>query len=142
MDGFSGYNQIKMVDEDKLKTAFVTHWGTFVYDVMPFGLKNVGATYQRAMVTLFHDMIHQEIEVYVDDMIAKSRMLEDHLVDLLKLFQRLRKYRLGLNPNKCIFGVTSGKLLGFIVSGRGIEIDPTKVQAIRNMPAPKTEKEI
>uniref|UniRef100_A0A2N9EM86 Reverse transcriptase n=1 Tax=Fagus sylvatica TaxID=28930 RepID=A0A2N9EM86_FAGSY len=124
MDGFSGYNQIKMAEEDKSKTAFVTHWGTFVYDVMPFGLKNAGATYQRAMVTLFHDMIHHEIE------------------DLRKLFQRLKKYQLRLNPNKCAFGVTSGKLLGFIVSGRGIEIDPAKVQAIRSMPAPKTEKEI
>uniref|UniRef100_A0A2N9GLG0 Uncharacterized protein n=1 Tax=Fagus sylvatica TaxID=28930 RepID=A0A2N9GLG0_FAGSY len=116
--------------EDKSKTAFVTHWGTFVYDVMPFGLKNAGATYQRAMVTLFHDMIHHEIEVYVDDMIAKSRTAQDHLTDLRKLFQRLKKYQLRLNPNKCAFGVTSGKLLGFIVSGRGIEIDPAKVQAI------------
>uniref|UniRef100_A0A2N9IPG5 Uncharacterized protein n=1 Tax=Fagus sylvatica TaxID=28930 RepID=A0A2N9IPG5_FAGSY len=142
MDGFSGYNQIKMAEEDKSKTAFVTHWGTFVYDVMPFGLKNAGATYQRAMVTLFHDMIHHEIEVYVDDMIAKSRTAQDHLTDLRKLFQRLKKYQLRLNPNKCAFGVTSGKLLGFIVSGRGIEIDPAKVQAIRSMPAPKTEKEI
>uniref|UniRef100_A0A2N9FFE4 Integrase catalytic domain-containing protein n=1 Tax=Fagus sylvatica TaxID=28930 RepID=A0A2N9FFE4_FAGSY len=128
--------------EDKSKTAFVTHWGTFVYDVMPFGLKNAGATYQRAMVTLFHDMIHHEIEVYVDDMIAKSRTAQDHLTDLRKLFQRLKKYQLRLNPNKCAFGVTSGKLLGFIVSGRGIEIDPAKVQAIRSMPAPRTEKEI
>uniref|UniRef100_A0A2N9FII5 Integrase catalytic domain-containing protein n=1 Tax=Fagus sylvatica TaxID=28930 RepID=A0A2N9FII5_FAGSY len=117
MDGFSGYNQIKMAEEDKSKTAFVTHWGTFVYDVMPFGLKNAGATYQRAMVTLFHDMIHHEIEVYVDDMIAKSRTAQDHLTDLRKLFQRLK-------------------------NGRGIEIDPAKVQAIRSMPAPKTEKEI
>jgi ribonuclease HI len=142
MDGFSGYNQIKMAEEDKSKTAFVTHWGTFVYDVIPFGLKNAGATYQRAMVTLFHDMIHHEIEVYVDDMIAKSRTAQDHLTDLRKLFQRLKKYQLRLNPNKCAFGVTSGKLLGFIVSGRGIEIDPAKVQAIRSMPAPKTEKEI
>uniref|UniRef100_A0A2N9HFP0 Uncharacterized protein n=1 Tax=Fagus sylvatica TaxID=28930 RepID=A0A2N9HFP0_FAGSY len=142
MDGFSGYNQIKMAEEDKSKTAFVTHWGTFVYDVMPFGLKNAGATYQRAMVTLFHDMIHHEIEVYVDDMIAKSRTTQDHLTDLRKLFQRLKKYQLRLNPNKCAFGVTSGKLLGFIVSGKGIEIDPAKVQAIRSMPAPKTEKEI
>uniref|UniRef100_A0A2N9EIR9 Reverse transcriptase domain-containing protein n=1 Tax=Fagus sylvatica TaxID=28930 RepID=A0A2N9EIR9_FAGSY len=124
MDGFSGYNQIKMAEEDKSKTAFITHWGTFVYDVMPFGLKNAGATYQRAMVTLFHDMIHHEIEVYVDDMIAKSRTAQDHLTDLRKLFQRLKKYQLRLNPNKCAFGVTSGKLLGFIVSGRGIEIDP------------------
>ena len=142
MDGFSGYNQIKMVDEDKSKTAFVTHWGTFVYDVMPFGLKNAEATYQRAMVTLFHDMIHHEIEVYVDDMIAKSRTTQDHLTDLRKLFQRLRKYQLRLNLNKCAFGVTFGKLLGFIVSGRGIEIDPAKVQAIWSMPALKTEKEI
>uniref|UniRef100_A0A2N9GLN7 G-patch domain-containing protein n=1 Tax=Fagus sylvatica TaxID=28930 RepID=A0A2N9GLN7_FAGSY len=129
MDGFSGYNQIKMAEEDKSKTAFVTHWGTFVYDVMPFGLKNAGATYQRAMVTLFHDMIHHEIEVYVDDMIAKSRTAQDHLTDLRKLFQRLKKYQLRLNPNKCAFGVTSGKLLGFIVSGRGIEIDPAKLTA-------------
>uniref|UniRef100_A0A2N9FLX8 Uncharacterized protein n=1 Tax=Fagus sylvatica TaxID=28930 RepID=A0A2N9FLX8_FAGSY len=127
MDGFSGYNQIKMAEEDKSKTAFITHWGTFVYDVMPFGLKNAGATYQRAMVTLFHDMIHHEIEVYVDDMIAKSRTAQDHLTDLRKLFQRLKKYQLRLNPNKCAFGVTSGKLLGFIVSGRGIEIDPAKL---------------
>ena len=81
MDGFSGYNQIKMAEEDRSKTAFVTHWGTFVYDVMPFGLKNAGATYQRAMVTLFHDMIHHEIEVYVDDMIAKSRTAQDHLTE-------------------------------------------------------------
>uniref|UniRef100_A0A2N9HG71 RNA-directed DNA polymerase n=1 Tax=Fagus sylvatica TaxID=28930 RepID=A0A2N9HG71_FAGSY len=129
MDGFSGYNQIKMAEEDKSKTAFITHWGTFVYDVMPFGLKNAGATYQRAMVTLFHDMIHHEIEVYVDDMIAKSRTAQDHLTDLRKLFQRLKKYQLRLNPNKCAFGVTSGKLLGFIVSGRGIEIDPAKLTA-------------
>uniref|UniRef100_A0A2N9ETJ5 Uncharacterized protein n=1 Tax=Fagus sylvatica TaxID=28930 RepID=A0A2N9ETJ5_FAGSY len=100
MDGFSGYNQIKMAEEDKSKTAFVTHWGTFVYDVMPFGLKNAGATYQRAMVTLFHDMIHHEIEVYVDDMIAKSRTAQDHLTDLRKLFQRLKKYQLRLNPEQ------------------------------------------
>uniref|UniRef100_A0A2N9F0S4 Uncharacterized protein n=1 Tax=Fagus sylvatica TaxID=28930 RepID=A0A2N9F0S4_FAGSY len=129
MDRFSGYNQIKMVEEDKSKTAFVTHWGTFMYDVMPFGLKNARATYQRAMVTLFHDMIHHEIEVYVDYMIAKSRTTQDHLTDLRKLFQCLKKYQLRLNLNKCAFGVTFGKLLGFIVSGRGIEIDPAKLTA-------------
>ena len=142
MDGFLGFNQIKIADKDKFKTSFVTHWGTFVYDVMPFGLKNAGATYQRAIVTLFHDMIHHEIEFYVDDMIAKFRTTQDHLVDLRKLFQRLKKHRLRLNLNKCAFGVTSRKLLGFIVNGKGIEIDPTKVQAIRSMPMPKTEKKI
>uniref|UniRef100_A0A2N9F6E3 Reverse transcriptase domain-containing protein n=1 Tax=Fagus sylvatica TaxID=28930 RepID=A0A2N9F6E3_FAGSY len=143
MDGFSGYNQIKDGRRRQVQDLLSSHIGEpFVYDVMPFGLKNAGATYQRAMVTLFHDMIHHEIEVYVDDMIAKSRTAQDHLTDLRKLFQRLKKYQLRLNPNKCAFGVTSGKLLGFIVSGRGIEIDPAKVQAIRSMPAPKTEKEI
>src|SRR3954453_14915906 len=140
MDGFSGYNQIKMAPEDMEKTTFITPWGTFCYKVMPFGLKNAGATYQRAMTTLFHDMMHKEIEVYVDDMIAKSSTEEEHIEYLLKLFQRLRKYQLRLNPNKCTFGVRSGKLLGFIVSQRGIEVDPDKVRAIQEMPAPKTEK--
>ncbi|XP_058746121.1 uncharacterized protein LOC131618991 [Vicia villosa] len=142
MDGFSGYNQIKMAPEDMEKTTFITPWGTFCYKVMPFGLKNAGATYQRAMVTLFHDMIHKEIEVYVDDMIAKSHTEEEHLVHLKKLFERLRKFRLRLNPNKCTFGVRSGKLLGFIVSEKGIEVDPAKVKAIQEMPEPRTEKQV
>jgi hypothetical protein len=142
MDGFSGYYQIKMAPEDMEKTTFITPWGTFCYKVMPFGLKNAGATYQRAMVTIFHDMIHKEIEVYVDDMIAMSQEEEDHLVHLQKLFSRLRKFRLRLNHNKCTFGVRSGKLLGFIVSQKGIEVDPDKVKAIHNMPAPRTEKEV
>jgi hypothetical protein len=87
MDGFSGYNQIKMAPEDREKTSFITPWGTFCYKVMPFGLKNAGATYERAMTTLFHDMMHKEIEVYVDDMIAKSDTEEEHIEYLLKLFQ-------------------------------------------------------
>ncbi|PKI72454.1 hypothetical protein CRG98_007154 [Punica granatum] len=85
MDGFSGYNQIRMAKKDKLKTTFTTMWGTFCYRVIPFGLKNAGATYQRAMVTLFHDMMHKEVEVYVDDMIAKSKEGKDHLVNLKRL---------------------------------------------------------
>ncbi|KAI5427282.1 hypothetical protein KIW84_032627 [Lathyrus oleraceus] len=109
--------KIKMAPEDMEKTTFVTSWGTLCYRVMPFGLKNVGATYQRAMTTLFHDMMHKEIE-------------------------RLRKYKLHLNPNKCTFGVRSGKLLGFIVSEKGIEFDPAKVKVIQEMPAPKTEKQV
>jgi len=142
MDGFSGYNQIKMAQEDKEKTTFVTPWGTFCYKVMPFGLKNARATYQRAMVTLFHDMMHKEIEVYVDDMIAKSREGENHVQILKKLFERLRKYKLRLNPAKCSFGVKSGKLLGFVVSDKGIEVDPNKVKTIQSMPPPKTEKDV
>jgi hypothetical protein len=109
---------------------------------MPFGLKNARATYQRAIMTLFHDMMHKEIEVYMDDMIAKSREGENHVQILKKLFERLRKYKLRLNPAKCSFGVKSGKLLGFVVSDKGIKVDPDKVKAIQSMPPPKTEKDV
>ena len=142
MDRFSGYNQIKMALEDMEKTMFVTLWGKFYYKVMSFGLKNAGATYRRAMVALFHDMIHKEIEVYMDDMISKSRTKEEHLVNLRKLFERLRKYQLRLNPAKCTFGVKSVKLLGFIVSHRGIEVDPNKVKAILEIPKPHIKKQV
>ena len=140
MEGFSSYNQIKMALEDMEKTTFVTLWGTFYYKVMSFGLKNAGATYQRAMIALFHNMMHKETEVYVDDMISKSKTEEEHLVNLRKLFKRLHKYQLRLNPTKCTFGVKSGKLLGFIVSQKGIEVDPDKVKAIIEMPDPCTKK--
>ena len=112
-----------MAQEDKEET-FVTLWGTFCYKVMSFGLKNVGGTYQRAMLTLFHDMMHKEIEVYVDDMIAKSREGENHVQILKELFERLRKYKLRLNHARFSFGLKSGKLLGFVVSDKGIEMDP------------------
>ena len=131
-----------MALEEMEKTTFMTMWGTFCYKVMPFGLKNVGATYQRAMVTLFHDMMHKEIEVYVDDMITKSQSEKDHVVNLRKLFERLRKFQLKLNPAKCTFEATSGKLLGFIVSKRGIEIDPDKVQAIQDLSPPCAQKKV
>ncbi|RDY04085.1 Retrovirus-related Pol polyprotein, partial [Mucuna pruriens] len=110
--------------------------------VMPFGLKNAGETYQREMMTLFHDMMHKEIEVYVDDMIAKSKSLEQHIEDLRKLFVRLHKYKLRLNPANCTFSVKTGKLLGFVVSERGIEVDPDKVKAIREMHIPRTDSKV
>ena len=132
MDGFSGYNQIKMHPKDMEKTTFITMWGTFCYKVMPFGLKNAGATYQRAMVALFHDMMHKEIEVYVDDMIAKSRTEKEHVQVLRKLFLRLRKFQLKLNPAKCTFRARSGKLLGFLVSERELKLTQTKLKPYKN----------
>ena len=105
---------------------------------MPFGLKNAGATYQRAMVILFYDMMHKEIEVYVDDMIAKSQREDEHITNLKMLFERLRKFQLKLNPAKCTFRVTPGKLLGFVVSKKGIEVDPDKIKAIQDLPVPRT----
>ncbi|RDX77596.1 Retrovirus-related Pol polyprotein from transposon 17.6, partial [Mucuna pruriens] len=141
LERFSGYNQIQMAPEDKGKTTFIITWGTFCYKVMPFKLKNARATYQRAMITLFHDMMHKEVEVYVDAMIAKSKTPDQHVEDLHKLFVRLRKYQLRLNLAKCTFGVKTKKLLGFIVNERGINLDLDKVKAIRNMPPPRIETE-
>ena len=123
------------------KSAFITPWGVYNYKVTPFGLKNAGATYMTEMTTLFHDMIHKEIEVYVDDVIIKSKETSNHLEDLRKLFARLRKYNLKLNPVKCVFRVPTGKLLGFIVS-RGIELDPSKIKVICDLPPRKSKKEV
>ena len=142
IDGFSGYNQIRLAEEDQDKTSFTMPWGTYCYVVMPFGLKNAGATYQRAMMAIFHDMIHIDMEVYVDDILVKSRTRSEHPQALAKILQRSREHNLKMNPKKCVFGVSSGKLLGFIVSKRGIEIDPNKAKAIAEMPPPKNLKEL
>ena len=110
--------------------------------MMPFGLKNVGATYQRIVTALLHDMMHNEVEVNVDDMIVKSKDRRSHIVNLRKFFERIKEYRIRLNPQKCTFGVIAGKLQGFLVSDRGIEIDPSKIKATLEMPPPRSEKEI
>ena len=93
MDGFSGYNQIKMTPKDKTKTTFTSEWGIYCYMVMPFGHKNARATYQRMATALLHDMMHNEVEVYVDDMIVKSKDRENHTTNLRKLFKRIKEYK-------------------------------------------------
>jgi len=109
---------------------------------MPFGPKNADATYQRMATALLHDIMHNEVKVYVDDMIVKFKDRKGHIVNLRKFFERIKKYRMRLNPKKCTFGVIAGKLLGFLVSDRGIEVDTSKIKAILDMPPPKSEKEI
>ncbi|XP_071904292.1 uncharacterized protein [Coffea arabica] len=142
LDGSSGYNQIRMAPEDEELTAFRTPKGIYCYKVMPFGLKNAGATYQRAMQRIFDDMLHKNVECYVDDLVVKSKKREDHIQDLRRVFQRLRRYQLKMNPLKCAFGVTSGKFLGFIVHQRGIEVDRSKIDAIVNIPEPRNIHEL
>uniref|UniRef100_A0A2N9H0M9 Uncharacterized protein n=1 Tax=Fagus sylvatica TaxID=28930 RepID=A0A2N9H0M9_FAGSY len=142
MDAFSGYNQIVLDKSDQEKTSFITSRGLFCYKVMPFGLKNAGATYQRLMNRMFHDQIGRNVEVYVDDMLVKSKEEDGHLDDLRETFETLRKYQMKLNPSKCAFGVYSGKFLGFMVSQRGIEANPDKIKAILEMQPPKTTKEV
>jgi len=102
---FSGYNQIPMYDRDVGKTAFITEASNYCYQVMPFGLKNAGATYQRLMDRVFKDQVGQNVEVYVDDMVVKSATFDQHLTDLDEVFGQLRKFNMRLNPAKCVFGV-------------------------------------
>ena len=116
MDAFSRYNQIKMAEEDQKKTAFITSQRLYCYKVMPFKLKNAGATYQRLVNKMFSKQIGRNMEVYVDDMLVKSREELGHLDDLKETFATLRQYQMKLNPRKCAFGVASGKFLGFMVS--------------------------
>ncbi|XP_052300414.1 uncharacterized protein LOC127903754 [Citrus sinensis] len=142
MDAFSGYNQIPMYEPDEESTAFITNQGLFCYRVMPFGLKNAGATYQRLVNKVFKPLIGKTMEVYVDDMITKSKVSKEHVRHLEETFELLRKYKMKLNPEKCAFGVESGKFLGFMVSHRGIEANPEKIQAIVQMTSPRNLKEM
>ena len=121
MDVFSDYNQIRMDEVDQEKTPFVTSQGLFCYKVMLFGLKNASATYQRLMYKMFANQIETNVQVYVDDMLVKSRREDNHLEDLKETFDILCSYNMKLNPSKCAFGVMVGKFLGFMVSQRGIE---------------------
>ena len=130
MDGFLGYDQIKMVLQDIEKTSFITPWGMYYYKVMPFGLKNAGATYQHATTTLLHDLIHKEVEVYVDGMIVKSKDHEGHIPALWKFFERIQFYKLRLNPKKCTFGVTFEKLLGLWKVRGGLKLVLTKLRQL------------
>ena len=142
MDAFSGYNQIKMNEDDQERTSFVTSQGLFCYKVMSFGLKNAGATYQRLMNKMYAHQIGRNVQVYVDDMLVKSLRENDHLDDLQETFDTLRSYNMKLNPSKYVFGVTAGKFLGFMVSQRGIEVNPEKVRAIMELEPPRTVKEV
>jgi hypothetical protein len=142
MDAFFGYNHLRMAESDQEKTSFTTDRGLYCYTVMPFGLKNAGATYQRLVNKMFQTQIGRNMEVYVDDILVKSLTTGGHIADLAEAFENLRRYRMKLNPQKCAFGVDSGKFLGFMVSHRGIEANPDKVKAILEMPSPRTMKQL
>jgi hypothetical protein len=136
LDAYSGYNQIKLKKEDEEKTAFITPYGVFCYQVMPFGLKNAGATYQRMMQNCLGSLIGRNIQVYIDDIVITTREEKSLIGDLAETFDNLTKFKLKLNPTKCSFGVSAGQLLGFLVSARGIEANPEKIQAIITMGKP------
>ena len=142
MDAFFGYNQISMDPDDQEKTSFVTTQGTYCYRVMPFGLKNAGATYHRLVNRMFQKHIGATMEVYIDDMLVKSIATKSHIAHLSEVFQILRNYNMKLNPAKCAFGVSAGKFLGFIVNRQGIETNPNKIKVVLDMPSPLGIKEV
>jgi ribonuclease HI len=142
LDCFSGYHQIYMKEEDKAITSFITPFGTYCFIGMPEGLKNVGSTFSRLTKTVLESQDGRNIFTYVDDIVVASRSKEDHLADLTETFANMRDARLRLNPEKCVFGVRQGKILGYLVSHRGIEANPTKIQAIINMTPPQSARDV
>ena len=127
LDAYSGYQQIRMKKEDEEKPSFITPYGVFCYTTMPFGLKNAGATYQRCMQACLAKQIGRNVQVYVDDIVIKTRVEDTLLADIRETFDSLNRYSIKLNPTKCVFGVPSGQLLGYLVSARGIEANPEKI---------------
>uniref|UniRef100_A0A2N9HIN5 Integrase catalytic domain-containing protein n=1 Tax=Fagus sylvatica TaxID=28930 RepID=A0A2N9HIN5_FAGSY len=142
LDAFQGYHQIALSPEDREKTAFITPLGIYCYKVMPFDLKNAGATYQRMVTRMFKDQIGKTMKIYIDDMVVKSKLSQNHLEDLTETFRILRLHKLRLNASKCVFGVGSGKFLGFMVSHKGIEVNPDQIKDIQELRAPRTHKEV
>ena len=122
-----------MAEENQEKTVFITSQGLYCYKVMPFGIKNIGATYQRLVDKMFSKQIGRNMEMYVDDMLVKSKEEIAYLDNLKETFTTLKQYQMKLNPSKCAFGVASGKFLGFMVFQKGIEANPEKVRAILDM---------
>jgi hypothetical protein len=143
LDGNVGYNQIFMVKEDVSKTAFHCPGfvGLFEWVVMTFSLKNAGATYQRAMNLIFHDLLGVLMEVYIDDVVVKLVGFKEHMTDLKLSLETMKKYGLLMNPLKCTFGVTLGRFLGFIV--HDTKLTPRKLspsERLENRCARKTSK--
>ena len=109
---------------------------------MPFGLENVGSTYQRMMTKMFEPQLGKSIKVYIDDMVVKSKVVSEHVGDLRDIFEILRKHKLRLNASKCSFGVRSGKFLGYMVTHRRIEVNPDQMKAINSLQPPRNPKEV
>ena len=142
LDAFQGYHQIPLALDDQEKTAFVTLARNYHYKVMPFGLKNAGSTYQRMMTKMFEPQLSKNVEVYIDDIVVKSKLVSEHVMDLTNIFEILREHKLHLNMSKCSFGVGSGKFLGYLVTHRGIEVNPDQIKTINNLQPPRNPKEV
>ena len=142
LDAYSRYNQIPMHPSDEEKTAFISPMDTYCYKVMPFGLKNIGATYQRLMNKVFAKHIGTLMEVYIDNMLVKIKAKDELLSNLETMFECLRRHRMRLNPQKCVFAIEAWKFLGFMLTHQGIEVNPDKYQAILKMKNTTSVKDV
>ena len=142
LDAFQGYHQISLALDDQEKTAFVTPVGNYHYKVMPFGLKNTGSIYQRMITKMFEPQLGKNVEIYIDDMVVKSKLVVEHLADLTSIFEILREHKLRLNASKCSFGVGLGNFLAYMVTHRGIEVKIDQIKAINNLQPPRNPKEL
>ena len=131
-----------MATNDQEKTVFITPVGSYHYKVMPFGLKNAGSTYQRMMTKMFEPQLGKNVDVYIDDMVVKSKLVSEHLADITNIFEILRRQKLRLNASKCSFGVGSGKFLRYMVTHRGIEVNPDQIRAVNSLQPPRNPKEV
>jgi hypothetical protein len=142
LDAYSGFHQIQMSREDRKHSTFVTVDGLYCYVVMPYGLKNTLPTFVRAMSKTFRDLIRDKVEVYINEIMVKTKRGSTLVEDLTLVFDKLRATRTKLNPDKCVFGVSAGKLLGFLVSHRGIEANLEKIKVIEAMRPPTRIKDV
>jgi hypothetical protein len=142
LDMFSGYHQIRVHREDEEKTSFITPFGTFCFVRMPEGLKNAGCTFSRMIAIVLHPQLRRNILAYVDDTVVKSDQRRDHISDLAETFANLRVANLRLNPEKCVFGIHKGKVLGCLVSTKGIEANPDKIKALIEMQDPVSVNDV
>jgi hypothetical protein len=133
LEAYSGYHQISIVVDDEEKTTFIMPFEIFCYTKMAFRLKNGGATYQKCVHTVLEGQIGWNIEAYIDDIVVKSEKHGDLLDDLKETFNNLRKFKMMFDPKKCVFGMSSGKLLGYMVSSSGIDVNLKKVEAIKKL---------
>jgi hypothetical protein len=142
LNAYSGYHHISLVIDNEEKISFITPFGIFCYTKMAFRLKNGGATYQKCIHIILEPQIGRNVEAYIDDVVVKSKKREDLLDDLKETFNNLRKYKMMLNPKKCVFSVSSEKLLDYMVSYRGIDVNPKNVKVIEQLQRPQTRTEI
>ena len=142
LDAFQGYHQIPLALDDQEKTAFVTPTRNYHYKMVPFGLKNAGSTYQRMVTKMFEPQLSKSIEVYIDDIVVKSKIVSKHMANIGNIFEILRKHKLRLNAFKCSFGVGSSKFWGYMVTHQGIEVNPDQIKAINSLQLPRNLKEV